>query len=46
MSKQKMGKGESRKLKADYARDKTDSQSQEEKREVARRKGSSKNAKS
>ena len=45
MANKKMGQGQNRKLKADYARDKTEKPSQEEKREIARRQGSSKKAK-
>src|SRR4051812_21961675 len=42
MAKNRMGQGENRKLKADYGRDKTASPTPEERREVARRQGSSK----
>jgi len=42
MTKQKMGQGQNKKLKADQARDKTETLGPEEKREVARRQGSSK----
>lgn len=42
MTNKKMGPGQNRKLKADHARDKTDDRTPEEKREVARRQGSSK----
>lgn len=45
MSKSKMGLGQARKMKADFARDKSDSRSPAEKREVAKRKGSSKMSK-
>jgi hypothetical protein len=42
MTNKRMGEGQNRKLKGDYARDKTTQQSPEEKREVARRQGSAK----
>ena len=45
MTNKKMGQGQNRKLKADYGRDKTEKQSPEEKREIARRQGSSKTTK-
>jgi hypothetical protein len=44
-TKNRMGQGQNRKLKADYGRDKTEERSPEEKREVARRQGSSKKPK-
>jgi hypothetical protein len=46
MAKSKMGQGQSRKLKAEYARDKTTLVTPEEQREIARRKGSSKTTRS
>jgi hypothetical protein len=42
MSKSRMGQGQHRKLKADYGRDKTSMAAPEERRELARRQGSSK----
>jgi hypothetical protein len=45
MTNKKMGHGQNRQLRADFGRDKTEKQGPEEKREVARRQGSSKKAK-
>lgn len=45
MTNKRMGQGQNRKLKADEGRDKTEDRGPEEKREVARRQGSSKQTK-